>query len=95
MAAAEPFNTAKLAAVLSDGRIIDVTIKNFGWDEATGSYVIEWSFEGIKSVSRFATIKHEPQFCSEPDVRLCRDYEHLEATIEKHCGCELDDLEES
>lgn len=87
-----PFNEAKLAAILADGRIIDVTIKNFGWQGT--AYETRFEFEGVTAISRFTTVFYQPQFCSEPDVRFARDYECLEVAIEKHFGCALHDLEE-
>jgi len=86
-----PFNEAKLAAILVDGRFVDVTIKNFGWQGA--AYETHFEFEGVLLISRFTTVFHEPQFCSEPDVRFAYDYEKLEAAIETHFGCALHDLE--
>jgi hypothetical protein len=93
--AQEPYISAKLAATLADGRIIDVALKNFGWDWKTNSYVTQFEFEDMAIVSYFSTSFHQLQHCSEPDVRLCRDCENLEAALKTHCGAALCDLEEA
>lgn len=87
------FNEATLAALLEDGRYVDVMIKNFGSSPGSNYYETRFEFDGVTVVSRFATDFHDMQFCSEPDARFAFDYEKLEDAIERHFGSALHDLE--
>lgn len=67
-------------------------VRNFGWNAESGAYETEWEFDGKTARSGFETRFHQPQFCSEPDVRFCRDYETLEIAIKNHFKSDLTDL---
>ncbi len=88
---AQPHTTAKLAAILSDGRFIDLVVKNFGWDGE--NYVTRFEFDAMAVESKFRTHFHQEQFCSEPDVRFLDDLEILGEAMQRQYGAQLVDIE--
>ena len=91
-----PHTITNLAALLADGRFVDLVVKNFGWDGE--NYVTRFEFDDKRDhkiiESKFKTHFHQEQFCAEPDVRFASDFEILDDAMQRHFGAQLVDLED-